>query len=110
MRFHKFGFELDAELQWIKDHIPLASSTALGQNLHQTQSLYKKHKKLDAEITGHQSMIDKTLQTGQALIEQMHPENKKVTIISLNVVLLIKKETHQNLYCQNDNGIMKHVR
>lgn len=78
LRFHKFGFELDAELQWIKDHIPLATSTALGQNLYQTQSLHKKHKKLDAEILGHQPMIDKTMASGQNLIDQAHPERKKV--------------------------------
>ncbi|XP_034944641.1 LOW QUALITY PROTEIN: spectrin beta chain, non-erythrocytic 5 [Chelonus insularis] len=78
LRFHKFGFELDAELQWIKDHLPQASSTMLGQNLHQAQTLHKKHKKLEAEISGHQPMIDKTLATGQALIDQVHPERKKI--------------------------------
>ncbi|XP_015599750.1 spectrin beta chain, non-erythrocytic 1 isoform X3 [Cephus cinctus] len=78
LRFHKFGFELDAELQWIKDHLPQASSTTLGQNLHQAQSLHKKHKKLEAEIAGHQPMIDKTLASGQTLIDQVHPEKKKI--------------------------------
>ncbi|XP_043493138.1 spectrin beta chain, non-erythrocytic 5 isoform X1 [Polistes fuscatus] len=78
LRFHKFGFELDAELQWIKDHLPQVSSTTLGQNLHQAQMLHKKHKKLEAEIAGHRPMIDKTLASGQALIEQAHPERKKI--------------------------------
>ncbi|XP_076644007.1 spectrin beta chain, non-erythrocytic 5 kst isoform X2 [Halictus rubicundus] len=78
LRFHKFGFELDAELQWIKDHLPQASSTTLGQNLHQAQTLHKKHKKLEAEIAGHQPMIDKTLASGQTLIDQAHPEKKKI--------------------------------
>ncbi|KAK0173670.1 hypothetical protein PV328_006832 [Microctonus aethiopoides] len=78
LRFHKFGFELDAELQWIKDHLSQASSSTLGQNLHQAQSLHKKHKKLEAEIVGHQPMIDKTLASGQALIDQVHPERKKI--------------------------------
>ncbi|XP_048512555.1 spectrin beta chain, non-erythrocytic 1 isoform X2 [Athalia rosae] len=78
LRFHKFGFELDAELQWIKDHLPQASSMTLGQNLYQAQSLHKKHKKLEAEIAGHQPMIDKTLASGASLIEQIHPERKKI--------------------------------
>lgn len=81
LRFHKFGFELDAELQWINDHLPLASSTTLGQNLYQAQSLHKKHKKLEAEIAGHEPMIDKTLASGATLIEQIHPERKKVVYI-----------------------------
>lgn len=78
LRFHKFVFELDAEQQWIKEHLPLAASDKLGQNLHQAQSLHKKHRKLEAEITGHQPMIDRTLASGQSLIEQAHPETKQV--------------------------------
>ncbi|KAJ8972184.1 hypothetical protein NQ314_000314 [Rhamnusium bicolor] len=71
LKFYEFSFELDAELQWIKEHLPLASSDELGQNLHQAQNLYKKHKKLEAEIVGHQPVIDKTLETGQYLIQQL---------------------------------------
>jgi spectrin beta len=78
LRFHKFVFELDTEQQWIKEHLPLASSDKLGQNLHQAQSLHKKHRKLEAEIIGHQPMIDRTLASGQALVEQAHPETKQV--------------------------------
>lgn len=78
LRFHKFVFELDAQQQWIKEHLPLASSEKLGQNLHQAQSLHKKHRKLEAEIVGHQPMIDRTLASGQALIGQGHPETKQV--------------------------------
>ena len=87
LRFHKFGFELDAELQWIKDHLPQASSTTLGQNLHQAQTLHKKHKKLEAEIAGHQPMIDKTLASGQTLIDQAHPEKKKVKIFFVKIII-----------------------
>lgn len=78
LRFHKFGFELETELGWIREHLPLASSEVLGNNLYQAQSLHKKHKKLEAEIRGHQQMIDKTLASGEALIHQKHPETKQV--------------------------------
>ncbi|XP_053697591.1 spectrin beta chain, non-erythrocytic 1 isoform X2 [Sabethes cyaneus] len=78
LRFHKFVFELDAELQWINEHLPAASSEVIGQNLHQAQSLYKKHKKLEAEIEGHQPMINKTLTSAENLINQNHPEKVKV--------------------------------
>ncbi|KAL5291928.1 SPTBN5 family protein [Megaselia abdita] len=78
LNFHKFVFELDAEFQWIKDHIPAATSTEIGQNLHQAQSLFKKHKKLEAEINGHQPMINKALETGNALVKLNHPEKAKV--------------------------------
>ena len=78
LQFHKFVFELDAQQQWIKEHLPLAASEKLGQNLHQAQSLHKQHLKLEAEIVGHQPMIDRTLASGQALIGQSHPETKQV--------------------------------
>lgn len=78
LRFHNFVFELDAELQWINEHLPAASSDTFGQNLHQAQSLYKKHKKLQLEISGHQPMITKALTSGHALTEQNHPERKRV--------------------------------
>lgn len=78
LRFHKFGFEVDAELQWINEHLPLASSDALGQNLHQAQNLYKKHKKLEEEIAGHQPVINKTVEAGRSLTNSNHPESGKV--------------------------------
>ena len=78
LRFHKFVFEVDAQQQWIKEHLLLVASEKLGQNLHQAQSLHKKHCKLEAEIVGHQPMIDHILASGQALIGQAHPETKQV--------------------------------
>nr|XP_022910961.1 spectrin beta chain, non-erythrocytic 5 isoform X3 [Onthophagus taurus] len=78
LKYYKFEFELDNELQWIKEHLPLASSELLGQNLHEAQNYDKKHKKLEAEIVGHQPVIDKSLEAGQLLIDQKHPEHQKV--------------------------------
>lgn len=85
LRFHKFGFELDAELQWIGDHLPSASSDVLGQNLYQAQSLHKKHIKLQEEIRGHQPMIEKTLALGETLVEQHHPEQEQIVVLCNNL-------------------------
>uniref|UniRef100_A0A336KQL4 CSON014177 protein n=1 Tax=Culicoides sonorensis TaxID=179676 RepID=A0A336KQL4_CULSO len=78
LKFHKFVFELDNELQWINERATAASSEQIGQNLHQAQSFFKKHKKLEAEIEGHQPMIDKALAAGQQFIDQNHPEKQQV--------------------------------
>ncbi|XP_044756004.1 spectrin alpha chain isoform X2 [Coccinella septempunctata] len=86
LQYYKFWFDLDTQLQWIKDHLPLASSDALGQNLHQAQNLYKKHKKLEAEIQGHQPDIDKTLGIGKELIEQEHPEKIQIEKLSNDLI------------------------
>lgn len=83
LRFHKFGFEVNAELQWINEHLPLAGSDVLGQNLHQAQNLHKKHKKLEEEIVGHQPVINKTIETGRSLTASNHPESKTVCNIYL---------------------------
>ncbi|XP_071037774.1 spectrin beta chain [Parasteatoda tepidariorum] len=72
LKFHEFNFEVDAELQWIKEHMPAATSLVLGQNLIDAQNMYKKHQKLEREITGHQPMIDKTLSSGQSLMDLKH--------------------------------------
>lgn len=77
LKFHKFNFEIDTELQWINERLPAANSDTVGQNLYQAQGMDKKHKKLQAEIEGHQPMITKTLHAGQFLIEQKHPEAEK---------------------------------
>lgn len=78
LRFHNFVFELDTEIQWINEHLPAALSPELGQNLHQAQSLQKKHKKFLAEIVGHEPIIKRTLNSGQNLKEINHPEKDKV--------------------------------
>ncbi|KAK9874725.1 hypothetical protein WA026_005540 [Henosepilachna vigintioctopunctata] len=78
LQYYKFWFDLDTQLQWIKDHMPSASSDVLGQNLHQAQNLHKKHKKLEEEIEGHQPDIDKTMQIGEELIAEDHPEKIQI--------------------------------
>ncbi|XP_046689141.1 spectrin alpha chain, non-erythrocytic 1-like, partial [Homalodisca vitripennis] len=52
---------------------------------NQAQSLHKKHKKLEAEILGHQPMIDKTLASGEALVHQSHPETKQVESLCIGL-------------------------
>ncbi|XP_045137790.1 spectrin beta chain, non-erythrocytic 1-like isoform X9 [Portunus trituberculatus] len=79
LRWHEFNFEVDAEMQWIKEHMTLATSTVLGQNLHEAQTLNKKHIKLKAEIQGHQPQIDKCLAKGKKLCDEHHPEKGLVS-------------------------------
>lgn len=60
------------------------SLQVLGQNLHEAQTLNKKHIKLKAEIQGHQPQIDKCLAKGKKLCDEHHPEK---TLVSLNLLL-----------------------
>ncbi|XP_071454610.1 spectrin beta chain, non-erythrocytic 5 isoform X3 [Hetaerina americana] len=78
LRFHKFTFEVDAEQQWVRERMPLASSEILGSNLHQAQTLHKKHDKLVAEIVGHRPTMERALSSGKNLLEQKHPRSKEI--------------------------------
>lgn len=79
LRYYDFTFEIDAQMQWIKERLTAATSSTLPQDLHQAQNLYKKHKKLEGEIKGHEPMIQKTLGKGTELVEQKHPETESVS-------------------------------
>ncbi|XP_076359799.1 spectrin beta chain, non-erythrocytic 5 kst [Tachypleus tridentatus] len=88
LKFHQFNFDVDAEMQWIRDHLPAASSEDVGQNLIDAQNLYKKHLKLEREIHGHQPIIDKLLACGEALADQKH--------FAASSILIKCEELHQN--------------
>ena len=72
LKFHEFEFEINTELQWIQEHEVTAASTETAKSLTDAQNLLKKHQKLEREVMGHQSQIDKSLAIGSALIEQDH--------------------------------------
>lgn len=52
----------------------------MGQNLHEAQTLTKKHIKLKAEIEGHKPQITKTMVKGNKLIDENHPEKDMVIL------------------------------
>ena len=83
LKYFEFGFEVETELQWIKDHEPLVMSEVLGSNLHEAQTSHKKHKKLEAELHGHQPMIDKTITNGETLISQKHSMSDQVRKVKI---------------------------
>lgn len=43
LRWHEFNFELDAEMQWIKEHMPLATSK-VGTLIYENMKIGKKKK------------------------------------------------------------------
>ncbi|KAI8480573.1 Spectrin beta chain, non-erythrocytic 5 [Branchiostoma belcheri] len=72
VRLQEFLRDLDEEMRWIRDHMPAATSTDYGKSLDAALKLQKKHQKLEAEVTGHQPVIEKVLGEGQDLIEAQH--------------------------------------
>lgn len=43
LRFFQFKFDVDEEVQWIKEKLPAAASTDYGKSLVDAQNLQKKH-------------------------------------------------------------------
>ncbi|XP_034461840.1 spectrin family protein isoform X1 [Hippoglossus hippoglossus] len=55
---HQFNRDLEDEILWVKERMPLATSTDHGKDLPTVQLLIKKNQTLHKEIQGHQPRID----------------------------------------------------
>ncbi|KAJ8372951.1 hypothetical protein AAFF_G00272750 [Aldrovandia affinis] len=55
---HQFNRDVEDELLWVKERMPLATSTDHGRDLPSVQLLIKKNQTLQKEIQGHQPRID----------------------------------------------------
>ncbi|XP_061172689.1 spectrin beta chain, non-erythrocytic 5-like [Saccostrea echinata] len=78
LHFFQFKFDVDEEVQWIKEKLPAAASTDYGKSLVDAQNLQKKHQKLDLEINGHHPIVERVLATGEKLIDQKHYNGKQI--------------------------------
>ncbi|KAL4238363.1 Spectrin beta chain [Mactra antiquata] len=78
LHFHQFRFDVDDELQWIKEHLPAATSTEYGKSLTDAQNLQKKQQKFDLELQGHLPIIEKVQGRGDKLIEERHVNAKAI--------------------------------
>lgn len=72
LKFYQFDFELNTELQWIKEHETSTDTSDVAKNLTDALNMMKKHQKLEREVLGHQTQIDKMLAIGEGLISQEH--------------------------------------
>lgn len=72
LKFYQFDFELNTELQWINEHGTTTDSSDSAKNLTDALNMMKMHQKLEREVLGHQTQIDKMLAIGEALISQEH--------------------------------------
>nr|WIM01459.1 non-erythrocytic spectrin beta chain [Limnephilus lunatus] len=78
LKFHKFKFSLDAELQWVSERAAAASSSLLGTDLHAAQGLHKKHAKLLQELQAHKPGVERELARGAELVAQKLPDADKI--------------------------------
>uniref|UniRef100_A0A8C4TAI1 Spectrin, beta, non-erythrocytic 5 n=1 Tax=Erpetoichthys calabaricus TaxID=27687 RepID=A0A8C4TAI1_ERPCA len=67
------------EMDWIRDKLPAACSQDLGQSLHSTQALVKKHEALLSDIESRDPLFHTVLEMGQRLIKGRHFASKDIS-------------------------------
>ncbi|CAH2324922.1 spectrin beta chain, non-erythrocytic 2 isoform X1 [Pelobates cultripes] len=66
---HQFNRDLEDEILWVKERMPMASSTEHGRDLPTVQLLIKKNQTLQKELQGHQPRIDDILDRGKSMVK-----------------------------------------
>ncbi|XP_075425832.1 spectrin beta chain, non-erythrocytic 2 isoform X1 [Ascaphus truei] len=66
---HQFNRDLEDEILWVKERMPIAISTEHGKDLPTVQLLIKKNQTLQKEIQGHQPRIDDILERGKSTVK-----------------------------------------
>lgn len=66
---HQFNRDLEDEILWVKERMPMAISIEHGKDLPTVQLLTKKNQTLQKEIQGHQPRIDDILERGKSMVK-----------------------------------------
>lgn len=67
---HQFNRDLEDEILWVKERMPMASSTEHGKDLPTVQLLIKKNQTLQKEIQGHRPRIDDIQERGKSMVQE----------------------------------------
>uniref|UniRef100_A0A8B9BFF0 Calponin-homology (CH) domain-containing protein n=1 Tax=Anser brachyrhynchus TaxID=132585 RepID=A0A8B9BFF0_9AVES len=75
---YQFFRDVDEELAWVHEKLPMASSKDYGQSLATVQSLQEKHQNLENEISSRDALTKAVLSTGQNLVRGGHSASHKI--------------------------------
>ncbi|TRY96365.1 hypothetical protein DNTS_033741 [Danionella cerebrum] len=70
---HQFNRDMEDEILWVEERLPLATSTDHGNNLQTVQLLIKKNQTLQKEIQGHQPRFDDILERSRSVLQPHSP-------------------------------------
>uniref|UniRef100_A0A8C7DHH2 Spectrin beta chain n=1 Tax=Oncorhynchus kisutch TaxID=8019 RepID=A0A8C7DHH2_ONCKI len=65
---HQFNRDVEDEILWVEERMPIATSTEHGHNLQTVQLLIKKNQTLQKEIQGHQPRFDDIFERSESLL------------------------------------------
>uniref|UniRef100_F1KPH2 Spectrin beta chain n=1 Tax=Ascaris suum TaxID=6253 RepID=F1KPH2_ASCSU len=71
-KWHKLSFDVDCEMQWIAEKVPIAASEDSGRSLTEATNMQKKHEQLESEVNSRLPHIKATLKRGEDLIKEKH--------------------------------------
>ncbi|XP_047195582.1 spectrin beta chain, non-erythrocytic 1-like isoform X2 [Hippoglossus stenolepis] len=71
---HQVGRDLEDEILWIQERLPMAMSQEHGSSLQSVQQLMKKNQTLQRELQGHMSRIDDVLERAGIIASIRSPE------------------------------------
>ncbi|XP_008295350.1 spectrin beta chain, non-erythrocytic 1 isoform X3 [Stegastes partitus] len=70
---HQFNRDVEDEILWVEERMPIATSTDHGHNLQTVQLLIKKNQTLQKEIQGHQPRFDDIFERSQHVLREDSP-------------------------------------
>ncbi|KAK2824698.1 hypothetical protein Q5P01_021873 [Channa striata] len=95
---HQFNRDVEDEILWVEERMPLATSTDHGHNLQTVQLLIKKNQTLQKEIQGHQPRYDDIFERSQHVLREDSPTAEFIRQRLAELQTLweqIKKETEK---------------
>ncbi|XP_053802113.1 spectrin beta chain, non-erythrocytic 5 [Vidua chalybeata] len=75
---YQFFRDVDEELAWVREKLPMASSKDYGKSLVTIQSLQEKHQNLENEINSRDALTKAVISTGQKLVRGGHSASRKI--------------------------------
>lgn len=75
---HQFNRDVEDEILWVGERMPLATSTDHGHNLQTVQLLIKKNQTLQKEIQGHQPRVDDIFERSQNIVTASSPNAETI--------------------------------
>ncbi|XP_063174452.1 spectrin beta chain, non-erythrocytic 5 [Candoia aspera] len=75
---YQFLQDVNEELTWIHEKLPLASSRDYGQSLATVQRLQEKHQNLENEINSHDALTTAVISSGQKLVKEKQVASRTI--------------------------------
>ncbi|XP_069714086.1 spectrin beta chain, non-erythrocytic 5 [Phaenicophaeus curvirostris] len=75
---YQFFRDVEEELAWVHEKLPMASSRDYGQSLAAVQSLQEKHQNLENEISSRDALTKAVFSSGQKLVKGGHSASRRI--------------------------------